>query len=96
MAKFTVRIELQGVPNSSPLYALLDEAMLRRGFGRIVTSHDGQKYDLPTGEYAFEGEKSGEDVRAAAKEAVGVTERAGSVLVIESVVRWWNGLRSSV
>ena len=94
MAKFTVRIELYGAAEASALYKLLDKKMAGRGFQTVIESTEGRRFELPTGEYSYEGEESGEEVREAAKEVAAEVGRTSAVLVTQSQVRWWSGLRT--
>ncbi len=93
MPKYTVRVELHGVPHDSATYAILHRAMQRRGFSRTIETGDGRTYQLPTEEYNYEGNEDGEEVRAAAKEAARETGKAFAVLVTQSLLRWWSGLK---
>lgn len=93
MNKFTVRVELHLVVENSARYAILHRAMENRGFSRLIKSGDGATYRLPWAEYNFEGDLSGEQVRELAKQAVAATGKDASILVTQSVQRWWNSLK---
>ncbi|MGI8961822.1 MAG: type V toxin-antitoxin system endoribonuclease antitoxin GhoS [Bryobacteraceae bacterium] len=92
MAKYTVRMELYGTAPDTTPYRLLHRAMEGNGFTRTIQSSDGLIYRLPTAEYNFEGDVSGEEVRALAKDAASQTGRHFGVLVTRAGARWWSGL----
>lgn len=92
MAKFVVRVELYGVFSGSAHYKTLSNAMLRRGFSQTISGSDGREWRLPSAEYSYEGDVTGESVRSNAKNAVAETGLSGAVLVTEAVRRFWSGL----
>jgi hypothetical protein len=92
VAKFVVRIELYGIFSNSVHYKTLANAMLRRGFSQTIHGADGSAWRLPSGEFNYEGDYTGEEVRAIAKTAVEETGLDGGVLVTEAVRRFWSGL----
>lgn len=90
MADFTTRVELHDADSDD--YEKLHAAMERRGFTRWIQSDDGVKYDLPTAEYNFEGDKTRKEVLALAKEAAGTTNLRYGIIVTEANGRTWSGL----
>ena len=95
MSKYVVRVELHGVTSNSALFLLLHQEMQKRGFTRTILSSEGMLYALPTAEYNYEGEMTGEEVRSAAKAAAALTGRPASILVTEAKARWWSGLQEA-
>jgi hypothetical protein len=92
MATFTVRVELHGATSKD--YDKLHKAMESKGFSRTISSSQGTTYQLPTGEYSFEGSSTRKQVLALAKSAAATTKLKYAVLVTESNGRTWDYLQA--
>ncbi len=86
MNSFTTRVEIRDANYID--YANLHKAMKDQGFRRYITSDDGEKYDLPDGEYDSEGSTSSETLEKA-KAAARSTGKVFRVLVTKSAGRTW-------
>lgn len=58
MAKFIVRLELEGYTNKKGIYDDLHEKMEAAGFKRTLSVKNGADCHLPNGLYRYVGEKS--------------------------------------
>ena len=87
---FTVRIELHGADYDD--YNQLHDAMEGLGFRRTLKGSDGVNYQLPTAEYDYPRESTGDKVRELASQAAKCTRRTFGILVTEAGSRWWAGL----
>lgn len=90
MARFNTRVELHYATAQD--YKTLSDAMSARGFKGYVEGADSKYYELPPGEYAFEGNKTGEQVRELAAQAGDITGKSFAVRVTEGG-SFWRGLK---
>lgn len=86
MARFNTRIELHYATAHD--YKILSDAMSARGFKGYVEGSDSKYYELPPGEYAYEGDKTGEQVRDLATQAGNVTGKNFAVRVTKGESFW--------
>jgi len=91
MSDFTTRVELHDAVWSD--YVELHKAMAKQGFSQIITSDDGQTYELPPAEYNYSGNATRSQVLEKAKSAAATVKNSFGVLVTESAGRTWTGLR---
>jgi hypothetical protein len=89
MSKFMVRVLLHEA-DSAALYAVLDAAMVKRGF---VTDLPGKKasYVLPTGNYWYEGKTTPNDLRVIAAAAAESTGQDFGIVVVRA--NGWSVMR---
>lgn len=90
MARFNTRIELHYATAQD--YKNLSDAMSTKGFKGYVEGSDSKYYELPPGEYAFEGDKTGEQVRDLATHTASLTGKNFGVRVTEGG-SFWRGLK---
>jgi hypothetical protein len=82
MANYVARIELHNATYDD--YETLHAAAARRGFLRVIASHNGQKYQLPTGTYVAEKTTATlEQAYDAAQAAAADTRKAFWVVVAD-------------
>lgn len=93
MARFNVRVELHYA--QAQHYQTLSAAMSAKGFTGYVTGSDGKKYELPPGEYAFDGSRTAEQIRELATAAASSTGKDSAVRVTEGQ-SYWRGLKEIV
>lgn len=86
MATFNIRVELH-YANASD-YQRLAEAMSAKGFKGYVVATTNRIYELPPGEYAYEGYQSNDDVRALAADAAAKTGKSFAVRSTEGSTCW--------
>jgi hypothetical protein len=91
--KYTVRVELHGATGED--YETLHSAMEDVGFLRYIADSDGTKYELPTAEYNWSGQKDKHEVRNLAKRAAATTGLEYSILVTKSDGRTWHNLKQT-
>ncbi|MEO6339749.1 MAG: hypothetical protein ABIO39_06925 [Caulobacteraceae bacterium] len=88
MAKYTVRVELQGATDQQ--CSNLDQSMARRGFSRVIKATHGSWWRLPHGEYNLENDSRNpiqvKDLVISIADAI---KPGGWVLVTESGSRAW-------
>jgi len=90
MARYTTRVELHNAKDAD--YDNLHKYMAEKGFSRIVTSDDGDKYRLPPAEYNRDTDATRQTVLEDAKQAAAKTGRTNEILVTESAGRVWHNL----
>jgi len=90
---YTTRVELHYANDND--YETLHAAMKREGFSRFIASGDGVRYHLPTAEYNYQGDRTLDQVLAAAKRAAETTGLKYAALVTESDGRRWSGLKAA-
>jgi len=91
---YTTRVELHRATDRD--YETLHNAMRSEGFSRLIRSDDGLAYHLPTAEYDYVGDRSIDQVLAAAKRAAETTRLNHGILVTKSNGRTWIGLEQAV
>jgi hypothetical protein len=91
MAHYTTRVELHNAREAD--YKTLQAEMEELGFTRTVVGHDGANYQLPAGEFNYEGEIPIDTVFDKARYAAETTDLEYEILVSEAVKRKWHGLR---
>ena len=90
---YTTRVELHHATDRD--YETLHDSMQSEGFSRLIKSGDGLTYHLPTAEYNYIGDRTGDQVLAAARRAAETTHLKHAVLVTESNGRKWTGLETA-
>ncbi|MBZ9574379.1 hypothetical protein [Modicisalibacter sp. MOD 31.J] len=91
MAKFTVRVVLQGA--SWEDYEDLHEAMEQLGFLRYLIGKNDNKVQLPDAEYNYDGVIDDmHEVLRRAKRAAGRVGKESSILVTKAAGRTWSNL----
>ena len=88
MARFTTRVILHGVTDSSDTYGRLHEAMEAAGFSRQIVADDGIWYDLPSAEYNLDAELTSKQVLDQARVAANSVWKDNGVIVTEGARRW--------
>lgn len=87
---FLARIELHKATYDD--YETLHRAMESSGFSRSVKGDDGNRYQLPTAEYYYDGTSTCEQVRTTAKTAANQTGLQSGVIVADASRLCWQGL----
>jgi hydroxymethylpyrimidine pyrophosphatase-like HAD family hydrolase len=90
MARFNTRVELHYA--TAQHYKSLSEAMINKGFTGYVIGSNGKYYELPPGEYAYEGNKTSDQVRELATQAASTTGKNFAIRVTEGD-SCWSGLK---
>lgn len=88
MAKFTVRVQLNGEADRS-VYERLHASMQKRGFKQTIVGDDGSEFELPHGEYIFEADLPVQQVASTARETAETVWADVFVLVTEAARRSW-------
>ncbi|NHB94775.1 type V toxin-antitoxin system endoribonuclease antitoxin GhoS [Photorhabdus cinerea] len=91
MANFIVRIELHDADSDD--YDSLHKKMEAKGFSKTITSDEGITYKLPDAEYEYESNETASDVLQKAYSIAESVRKKPSVLVTESEVIHWKGLK---
>jgi len=92
MAKFTIRVVLNGNPSDDD-YRKLHRAMRKKGFSNLIYSAKTKKWlRLPHSEYNRSEEIEKDAVRLAAQNAASTVSHDYQVLVTESSGRTWHNL----
>ncbi|HTV48851.1 MAG TPA: hypothetical protein VMG59_10460 [Phycisphaerae bacterium] len=92
MAKFTIRVVLNGNPSDDD-YRKLHRAMRRKGFTNLIFSTKSKKWlRLPHSEYNRSDGVAKDAVRLAAQNAASTVSHDYQVLVTESNGRTWYNL----
>ncbi|RYZ78937.1 MAG: hypothetical protein EOP04_28740 [Proteobacteria bacterium] len=82
MSTFIARVQLFDVFEDDPEHQDLDERMADRGFlkGKEI---EGNWYNLPSGEYIFEGQRTIDAIRKLAKGAADSTGKKSKIMIAE-------------
>lgn len=91
MALFTIRVELHDAKPQH--YATLLQAFAQVGVGDVLTAENGTKWQLPSGEYAYVGNETQDQVVNAVKGIANSVIATNSVLVTKAESVSWNGLK---
>jgi hypothetical protein len=88
MAKFTVRVQLNGEPDQTD-YERLHAAMRGNGFSQTIIGGDGVEFYLPHAEYDYESAGSAEQVRELVRTIAKGVWDSSYVLVTQALIRSW-------
>jgi hypothetical protein len=92
MKRFMIRVELHNARLAAQ-YEQLHTLLAQYGIVNEIVSDKGQRYRLPPAEYYYQGYHTHEQLLATAKQCAGVVDVANSVVVTESTVIAWDGLK---
>ena len=84
MAQFITRVELHDYATGEQ-YQTLHDAMQKEGFSRIITTNNGQKYNLPTAEYNRYDNVPVENILQSAERAAKTVGKRYSIITSEIV-----------